>query len=187
MLVAIGSLNEVKVEAVREIFKKYFPDVSVEAVSVNAPPQPIGFEETLRGALRRGLEALRRLNADYGVGIEAGLMNAPHSITGYVDQHICAIIDREEKVTLGFSAAFEFPAEVVESILGGKAAEAEEVMDRIAGTREIGRGIGAIGYLTKGEMNRIDLCVQAVLTALIPRINPQLYSRRWPTVKELIP
>jgi len=184
--VAVGSLNGIKIEATRRVFGRFFPGVVVEATSVDVPAQPIGLEETLQGALRRGLEAMRRLRADYGVGIEAGLMRAPHSITGYVDQHICAIIDSERRVTLGFSAAFEFPVEVVESILRGAAAEAEEVMDRIAGTREIGRGIGAIGYLTRGEMNRIDLCAQAVLTALIPRINPSLYPARWPTVEELL-
>ena len=186
MKVAVGSLNEVKVEAVRKSFKEFFPDIVVDAVSIEMPAQPIGFRETLRGAVKRGLEAMRKLDADLGVGVEAGLIEIPHTITGYVDQHVCAIIDREEKVTLGFSAAFEFPVEVVESILAGKAAEAEEVMDRISGMREIGRGIGAIGYLTRKRMNRIDLCIQAVASALIPRINPGLYPGEWPRVQEII-
>ena len=186
MKVAVGSLNELKIEAVRRVFEEYFPRVFVEAVSVDVPPQPIGFEETLRGAVKRGLEALRRLDADYGVGIEAGLIQMPYTITGYVDQHICAIIDRDERVTLGFSASFEFPAEVVERILAGKAVEAEEVMDKIAGTKEIGKGIGAIGYLTSKKMNRIDLCVQAVISALIPRLNSHLYPKKWPRAGELL-
>jgi len=187
MKVAVGSLNELKIEAVRRVFEEYFPRVFVEAVSVDVPPQPIGFEETLRGAVRRGLEALRRLDADYGVGIEAGLIQMPYTITGYVDQHICAIIDRDERVTpLGFSASFEFPAEIVKCILAGKAAEAKEVMDKIARTKEIGRGMGAIGYLTSRKMNRIDLCIQAVISALIPRLNTQLYPRKWPKASELL-
>ena len=186
MRVAVGSLNEVKVEAARRVFSWYYPDAVVEAVEVESVPQPIGFEETLRGAVSRGLDALKRMDADLGVGLEAGMIKAPYMITGYVDQHVCAIVDREERVTLGFSAAFEFPVEVVESILSGKAGEAEEVMDRISGMREIGRGIGAIGYLTKKRMNRIDLCIQAIASALVPRINPELYPREWPRVKDLI-
>jgi inosine/xanthosine triphosphatase len=180
MRVGVGSMNEVKVEAVRICFDKFFGGAEIIPVAVKVPPQPIGFEETLRGALIRSLEALRNANADLGIGIEAGLIKVPHSITGYVDQHVCAIIDVEEKVTLGFSMTLELPEVVTRKILSGQAREVEEVMEEVSGIREIGRKCGAVGYLTRDHVSRIDLCVQAVTSALIPRLNPQLYGISWP-------
>lgn len=186
MRVAVGSLNEVKIKAVRNSFEKFFGKVAVEPISINAPPQPIGFHETLRGAVSRASEALRLSGAEYGVGLEAGLIKVPHSITGYVDQHICAIMDQDERITLGFSMAFEFPREVIEKLLAGRAGEAEEIMEEISGIKGIGEKCGAIGYLSRGEIVRRSLCEQAVISALIPRINHRLYSGEWPTAQEIL-
>lgn len=186
MRVAVGSLNEVKIEAVKNCFEKFFKEIVIEPISVKAPSQPIGFDETLRGAVFRASEALRLSGADYGVGLEAGLIEVPHSITGYVDQHICVIVDQKDRVTAGFSMAFEFPREVVEKLLKGEAGEAEEVMEMISGIRDIGEKCGAIGYLSRGEIERRILCEQAVISALIPRLNQRLYPGRWPTVREIL-
>ncbi len=184
MIIAVGSTNEVKLKAVERCFRKFFGEVVVEGISVKVPPQPIGFRETLRGALLRAKEALG--GGDYGVGIEAGLIKMPHSISGYVDQHICAIADRGGQVTLGFSMAFEFPIRVVKRILGGEAEEAEEVMEEISGVERIGDRYGAIGYLTRRLVDRVNLCEQAVVSALIPRINSSLYQARWPRLDEVL-
>jgi inosine/xanthosine triphosphatase len=186
MRIGVGSMNEVKVEAVRICFEKFFGGADIVPVSVEVPPQPIGFEETLRGAVIRALEALESADADLGIGIEAGLIKIPYTITGYVDQHICAIVDADEKVTLGFSMTLEFPEIAVRKILSGQAREAEEVMEEISGIREIGRKGGAVGYLTRDHVRRIDLCVQAVTSALIPRLSPQLYGINWPKASDLL-
>ena len=185
MIIVVGSTNELKLKAVEKCFKAFFKEVIVEGVSVRVPPQPVGFKETLRGALLRAKAALGS-GGDYGVGLEAGLIKIPHSISGYVDQHICAIADRDEKVTLGFSMAFEFPICVVEKIISGEAGEAEEVMEEISGIDHIGDKYGAIGYLTRRLIDRVNLCEQAVISALIPRINPSLYRARWPRLGEIL-
>ncbi|MDW8021884.1 MAG: inosine/xanthosine triphosphatase [Nitrososphaerota archaeon] len=187
MRVAVGSRNPVKVEAVEACFNAFFDEVVIEAVEVEGIPQPIGFEEALRGAVERAVEAIDKSGADLGVGLEAGLIENKYAITGYMNQHVCAIVDGWSRVTFGLSAAFEFPFEVVEGVLSGKAGEAEEVMEDISGIRGIGSGVGAVGYLTGEKLTRKDLCVQAVLTALIPRINPQLYPGKWPTTDEVLP
>jgi len=80
----------------------------------------------------------------------------------------------------------EFPEIVVRKILSGQAREAEEVMEEISGIREIGRKGGAVGYLTRDHVRRIDLCVQAVTSALIPRLSPQLYDINWPKASDLL-
>ena len=178
---AVGSTNPVKIEAVKTCFNNFFDNVSIEAVEVETKPQPIGIDETIRGAVKRGLEALKKTGADLGVGIEAGLIKLEHTITGYINQHICAIIDKQGHITIGLSMGFEFPPEVVEKILSGRAKEAEEAMEEISGIKGIGSKTGAIGYLTKEKITRKDLCIQAIISALIPRINPQLYQNKWPS------
>lgn len=178
---AVGSTNPVKIEAVKTCFNNFFDNVSIEAVEVETKPQPIGIDETIRGAVKRGLEALKKTGADLGVGIEAGLIKLEHTITRYINQHICAIIDKQGHITIGLSMGFEFPPEVVEKILSGEAKEAEEAMEEISGIKGIGSKTGAIGYLTKEKITRKDLCIQAIISALIPRINPQLYQNKWPS------
>ena len=44
----------------------------------------------------------------------------------------------------------------------------------------------ALSFLTKGAVMRSDLSEQCVISALIPRINKDLYRRRWPKVSEII-
>ncbi|RLI44334.1 inosine/xanthosine triphosphatase [Candidatus Bathyarchaeota archaeon] len=180
MRVAVGSTNPVKIEAVKTCFNNFLDSVSIEAVEVETKPQPIGIDETIRGAVKRGLEALKKTGADLGVGIEAGLIKLEHTITGYINQHMCAIIDKQGHITIGLSMGFEFPPKVVEKILSGEAKEAEEAMEEISGIKEIGNKTGAIGYLTKEKITRKDLCIQAIISALIPRINPQLYQDKRP-------
>ena len=189
MIIAVGSTNPVKVNAVKKAFTRYFGKIEVVSIKVKTtvPPQPITIEETIRGAVERGYNALRTIkNATYGVGIEAGFIRVPFTITGFFDLQLCAIVDKDSRVTLGASAAFEFPLEAVEKVLKGEVKESEEVIEKIAGIKSIGDKIGAIGYLSKGFMLREDLGIQAVTSALIPRLNKELYQKEWPKVGSIL-
>lgn len=177
VVVAVGSSNPVKVSAVRRAFEKFFDKVQVYAVPVvtTMPPQPIGLQKVVRGSIERALRALEQLaDASYGVGIEAGLVEVPHTITGYCDQQFAAIADRAGRITVGGGPCFEFPKSVVERVLR-EGLEVEQVMEDLSGIKNIGELQGAIGYLSNGAISRFDLCLQAVLMALIPRLNSKLY------------
>lgn len=186
MKVSVGSKNPIKVEAVKRCFQSFFEDVQVESIAVQTIPQPIGYLETIKYAVSRSLQAISSGDYDYGVGIEAGLVEAPYSITGYMDKHVCAITDKNHRVTIGVSMGFEFPVEVVNSILSGKYNEAEQVIEEISGIKNIGDLVGAIGYLTREKIVRIDLCTQAIISALIPRLNTRHYNVSWPTAEEIL-
>lgn len=186
MKVSVGSRNPVKIRAVEECFKLFYKDVVVESKTVESIPQPIGYAETLRYAVLRGLQAISQDEHDYGVGIEAGLIESPWSITGYMDKHVCAIVDRNHLVTIGVSMGFELPPKVIRDILSGKHIEVEEVIEEISGIQGIGDSIGAVGYLTNQKITRIDLCMQAVISALTPRLNRNHYNVKWPTVEEIL-
>jgi len=175
--VAVGSLNPVKVNAVARAFKLFFGEVKVLPVKVDSgvPPQPIGLQEIVDGAINRARRAQAATGADYGVGIEAGLIEFPGTLTGYIDLQVCAIVDREGRITIGHGPGFEYPPAVVREVLEA-GHEVGEVMERLTGIRDIKRRMGAIGYLSKGVIDRTRLCELAVLMALIPRINPELYG-----------
>ncbi|MCD6368844.1 MAG: inosine/xanthosine triphosphatase [Thermoproteales archaeon] len=178
MLVAIGSENPVKVKAIQNVFEYFFDGIAFKSlkISTSVEPQPMGLEETLIGAIERALYSLREIKADLGVGIEAGLIKATEPLKGFLNQQICAIVDSKGFLTLGFSQPFQTPPQVVEGLLSLKAREMEEILEDITGIKGIGEKEGAIGYLTNKLITRYDLCMQAVASALIPRLNRLLYS-----------
>ena len=172
--VAVGSNNPVKVQAVKNVLKKFFnAEIIPVKVYSRVSKQPIG-EETIQGAINRAKQALEKTNADLGVGIEAGLFRVQNTLSGYFDVQYCAIVDRKGKVTLGHGAGFEYPKKVVKEVISKKK-EVGEVMEKVSGVVKIGETIGAIGFLTKGKLKRTELTEQAILMAMIPRINEKLY------------
>ncbi len=187
--VIVGSQNPVKVKAVKEIFELFFNNVRIISMKpkLSISEQPFSLIETLIGAIERAYLPLLEIdNADYGVGIEAGFIKIPGTITNYLKFEICCIADNEEGITIGFSSGFEFPPIVIHELLKGKVSEAEIVMERITGIEKIGEKMGAIGYLTKGFVKREDLSKQSVIMALIPRINKPLYGERLPKASETL-
>ncbi len=171
MKVAIATRNPVKVKAVENAFKKFFKEFKIITVEYEYKRQPIGIKETILGAIKRACYAYNF--GDIGIGIEAGLVEIPYTKTGYFDIQFCAILDKEG-LTLGCGIGFEYPKVVVDEVLKGK--EVGEVMERISGIKNIGKSIGAIGYLTRGVIDRVKITEEAVISALIPRINKELYG-----------
>jgi inosine/xanthosine triphosphatase len=172
MKVAVGTLNPVKVAAVKNVFGRVYESVTVEPrkVSTGVPAQPFG-TEVIKGAMTRAKNAYKGGGYDYGVGIEAGLTD----VEGYVlDVQFCAIYDREG-FTIGCGSGFEYPPAVLADVLAGR--EVGDVMSEIAGIEDLGKKMGAIGYLSHGLIDRTQLTEQSVTMALIPRMNPKLYRR----------
>jgi len=177
LVVAVGSENPVKVAAVRAVFSRIFSAVNVFAVKVNSgvPPQPFN-EDTVRGAVNRAKEALRRCPADFGVGIEAGLFSMPKAKlrTGFVDVQWCAIADSEGRISLGCGPGFEHPPAVIERVLR-EGVEIERAFEALTGEKNIGERAGAVGFLSKNLTNRREITEMCVLMALIPMLNKQWY------------
>jgi len=189
-LAAVGSKNPVKLDGVRDALARFFTDFKVVSVDpeTSVPPQPLSLRETVLGAVERAAYAVNNVSeADIGIGVEAGFVEMAVAATGYVDIQVCAIADREKRVSIGLSPGFEFPPVVLEKILSGEAVESEEVMERLTGVKRIGEKMGAIGALTRGHVTRRQLVEQAVIMALVPRLNPGLYpAERLPSIDRVI-
>jgi len=170
MKIVVGSKNPVKVKACENVFKLLFENFEISCIEVKTKKQPLGMHETIKGAIKRAEEAVKY--GDIGVGIEAGLIEIPFTESGYFDIQFCAIKDGK-KLTLGCGMGFEYPRKVVDNVLKGSSVG--EIIAELSGISNIGRKIGAIGFLSNGIINREKLTEQAVLAALIPRIRKELY------------
>ena len=173
MKIIVGSKNPVKFQATGNVLEKIYGELEVQAIDVDSgvPDQPIGLEVTVQGAINRAKNAFSPA-FDLSVGIESGLLEVPHSITGYLDLQWCAIYDGE-KITLGVSAGFEYPPMVIEQVLGGK--EVGDVMDQVTGVDKLGQKTGAVSHLTQGMLDRTGNTEQCVLMAMVPRMNEGVY------------
>ena len=180
-LVAVGSTNPVKVNAVRRAIRLLcLADVQGVEVDSGVPPQPLGAHEIVLGAVNRAVNALRKLSADYGVGVEAGVIE-----TGIepLELQAAAIVDQEGYVTIGLSQAFPLPRDSVKEL--NDRVELGAIAARITGRKGIGEKLGIIGHLTAGLVTRTDLTYNAVVMALVPRLNPDLYTSL-PRIDEII-
>jgi len=172
MRVVVGSRNPTKVEGTRLAFEQFFREVEVVGVEVETRVKQPFNEETLKGAIERALKSYSK-EFDFSVGIEAGLMSAKHTLTGYLDFQV-AVVYNGEKFTVGFGPGFEYPKEVVKEALKG--VEVGRTMEKISGVPDLGRKFGAVHYLSKGAISRTELSRIAVTMALIPWLNKELYE-----------
>lgn len=178
-IIAVGSENPVKISAVKNVMQKLLGKVKICGVKVSSdtPPQPIGLSQTLKGALNRAEKALQKItDAELGVGIEAGIIDTVlNNKTHYLDFQYCVIVDKKGTKTFGAGPGFEYPPIVTQKVTQENR-EVGEIMEKITGIKNLGKKMGAIGYLSHGLMNRTKLTELAVLMAMLPRINIKLYS-----------
>ncbi len=165
MEIAVGSLNHVKVEAVRAVMERVYKDVII--IPVDAPsevPEQPREGATREGAVNRARNALG--DHDMAVGIEAGVFER---IDGLMDVQYCAILDKEGRLTVGTGPGFQYPPPVASLVRGGLTVG--QAMKQLFGETEIGKKQGAVGFLSKGLLDRETLTEQAVTAAMIPRLD----------------
>lgn len=163
--IVVGSANHVKIEAVRTVMERVYGKVKVTGVDVpsGVPEQPLG-EQTREGAVNRAKAAIG--DHDLSVGIEAGVFECTD---GLYDFQYCAILDRDERITVGCGSGFMYPPQVAKIVRDGHTVS--DAMRMAFAQKDIGKGQGAIGYLSKGLIDRKTLTEQSVVAAMIPRLN----------------
>ncbi len=176
VLVVVGSENPVKVAAVEaEVVRVLEGAVQIRGVSVpsGVSEQPQG-AATLAGAKNRARAALTAVpDADYAVGVEAGLVQFPGDDAA-VDVQACVVVDRNGGETVGWGPGFHYPDWVRRRAEAGEMIS--DILGPVAGDPRIGGTTGAIGYLLDGLMDRTALTGAAVLMAFVPRVRPELYA-----------
>ncbi len=173
--IIIASKNPVKIQATKNAFEKMFPEEQFQFDGVSVPSnvadQPMGNEETLLGATNRAQNAHKEVpEADFWVGLEGGLEDKGEIMEGYAWM---VVIGANGKVGKSRSASFELPNKVVELVKQGY--ELSHADDMVFSRINSKHQDGAAGILTHGVVTRADFYEQAVVFALVPFANPELY------------
>ncbi len=173
--IAVGSTNPVKVAAVRAVIERIWKDCVVVAMDAESGvrPQPIGDDETQRGARSRAIFALAAdPDTDLGVGIEGGVVVLPGGA-----MRTCAwavAVDRGGGEGMGGSLAMPLPRAVAARIAGGE--ELGHAMDHVAQSLGTKWGRGAVGILTAGLIDRQRAYEPLVTYALAPWLAAQYFD-----------
>ncbi len=182
MIIAIGSTNPVKLQAVEEVVKDYTQLAQAQIQSFNVPSQvsdqPLSLEETIQGAKNRAKNAFIECGTcTYSFGIESGLMKAPGAQTSYIETSICSIFDGS-LYAIGLSCGFEVPPKVLDLVLNKHMNLSDACYHAgITTNTKIGSAEGLIGILTEGRINRKEYTKPSIITALAQIQHAQWYKK----------
>ena len=173
--VVVASTNPVKINTAQIGFSQMFPefqfDFSGVSVLSDVADQPMGAEETLNGARNRAENAKKaEPDADYWVGIEGGLDEREGKFEAFAWM---VVENKGGKVGMGRTGSFFLPPKVAELIRQGK--ELGEADDIVFGMKNSKQSNGAVGILTGDVLTRTTFYVPALILALIPFKNKELY------------
>ena len=176
MKVCAGTKNPSKISGIRKGFETFYArdiEILFTDVSSEVPPQPIGLKEIIKGARNRALEAFKKLRkCEFSVGVEAGIFRFGNAA---MDIQAAVIFDRRGKESIGLSPSFPIPQVFSDLLLHREVRELEVLVDKYYGTENIGDKGGFIKLLTKETVTREDLTKYAVIMALVPWVNKDLY------------
>ena len=174
--ILVASQNPVKAQAVLHGFQRMFQGQEFVVQTISVPSgvssQPFTDVETLQGAVNRATGAARLLpEADFWVGIEGGIEETE---AGEMLAFAWVAVWDAKHMGCGRTGAFSLPPRVAGLVRQGK--ELGEADDIVFGRVNSKQENGAVGLLTRDVIDRAQLYEHAVVLALIPFKNPELYS-----------
>lgn len=175
MLVAIGSQNPIKIEAVRTAFEKMGLTVEVISVEVvtGVSDQPFSDEETIQGAVNRAKNVFNSpgvKHVDYAIGLEGGVVETSFGV------FVCnwgAVVNREGVIGIGGGHRVQLPHVIVQEL--HKGLELGTVIDQWAGGHGIKKKEGTIGILTDNHITRTSMFRDVVICSFSRFLNPSFY------------
>ncbi len=180
VVVAIGSKNRAKVEGVRRAFTHLFPKSEFRKLDLTkrVKIQPMSLDETVEGARLRAGFAIEEEDADYGVGVEAGIIKLTEGEDGrrfFLNVQIAAVVDSAHHLSFGSSSGFPIPSRFV-SLLENTNVELDKFAHELTGARKISEEEGVVYHLSKGRLSRVDMTEQCVSMALMPWSNKGIFE-----------
>jgi inosine/xanthosine triphosphatase len=163
----VASHNPVKIEATRRGFASMFPGRAFHLHPVAVPSgvraQSLSDAETLQGTLNRVEQAANLVpQANYWVGIEGGVEERQ----GSMDAFAWIVVFAPPLLGKSRTGTFSVPEEVAALVRQGHelAAAVEEVYQHT----QVKSTTGAVGVLTEGVIDRVQLYEHALVLALVP-------------------
>lgn len=172
--IAVGSNNPVKIQAVCRAFEKIFSNTSWKVIGVDVKSgvsnQPMSDLESIKGATNRAKNALKKINADYGVGLEGGVEKIGDK---WFDCGWIVIVDKKGQEGIGSSIRMHTPDKMINMVKKGK--ELGEAIDIIFKQKNAKQKQGHFGLMTDNAITRAEGYRDAVISALSRFIHPELY------------
>jgi len=175
--IIVASGNPVKLQAVKMGFKQVFSDEVFEvqglAVASGVDDQPFTHEETLQGAMNRVEKVQQEApQADFWVGVEGGV----EDVNGELHAFAWIVVRSVSLQGKGCTGTFVLPPRIAELVHGGmELGDADDVVFQRSNSKQAS---GAVGLLTGDLITRTTLYAHAVVLALIPFRNMELYGRK---------
>ena len=175
--VYIGSKNPVKIECTKKGFQQVFGEnggIDFIGVSVDSgvSDQPMSNEETMKGAYNRskGLEE-KYPDGEFFVGIEGGIQENGEEMEAFA----WIVISGNGVTGKAQTSTFQLPYKIADLVRNGiELGHADDMVFRRNNSKQ---GNGAVGILTDNVIDRVEYYRHAVILALIPFINIDLFSK----------
>jgi inosine/xanthosine triphosphatase len=186
--IALGSDRAAKIMSVRAAVTRVAEvdpawanaNVVARKVQTDAPAMPLNDWQLMSGARQRAVAVRdmlveQKLDADLYVGLEGGF----HSIQLEGEWHTFlrgwAFVTDGQRGSFGMSPSIAVPDPIVESVVKGKR-ELGEVIDEVAGMRDVRSRQGAWGVLSRDLLTRSMSFEAALIAAFAPFYNSSLYQ-----------
>ena len=177
MHIIVASKNPVKIGAAEKAFAQLFPNQALTVTGLSVPSgvsdQPMTEEETKLGAYNRAQNAkMAHPNADYYVGMEGGISQFPEGMAAFAWMCVMA----ENGNGYARTASFFLPPAVAELVEQG--IELGIADDQVFGQSNSKQQNGAVGLLTHNAIVRESLYTPAVILAMVPFLQADLYLQK---------
>jgi len=172
--VIVASKNPVKIDAVKRGFEKMFEGIEFEFLGVSVPSgvsdQPMTSMETLQGAKNRAQNAQKEVpEADYWVGVEGGCEDSLEGMEAFA----WAVVHSMDRMGKGKTGVFFLPEKIRVLVQSGiELGVADDMVFQRTNSKQAN---GAVGILTGDVLDRATFYIEAVIFALIPFKNSELY------------
>lgn len=173
--VYIGSKNPVKIECTRKGFQEVFGNIDDfefvgQSVDSGVSDQPMTSEETLLGAENRAKNLKTSYpDGEFYIGIEGGIQERGEEMEAFA----WILISGNGLSGKAQTSTFQLPPKIVELIKQGvELGHADDMVFRRNNSKQ---GNGAVGILTGDVIDRVEYYRHAVILALIPFINKELF------------
>jgi len=172
MKISVGTGNGTKIAAVVEACREVLGEFEVVSTRADSgvSDMPTTDDEMIAGAMNRARDARERTGADLSFGLEGGMVETLHGwfLRGWV-----AVYDGREYY-LGCSPGILVPENIACQVTPH--VELGEVMDRVAKRKGVKGAEGAYGILTRNKIDWKAAFKAAVLSALAPIYNEEMYK-----------
>ncbi|SOE22823.1 inosine/xanthosine triphosphatase [Spirosomataceae bacterium TFI 002] len=178
MKVCIASKNPTKINASKAAFQLVFPDQEIDAIGISSesgvPDQPMGDSETFNGAQNRA-KFIRKSNpdADFWIGIEGGLIE---NEAGEMEAMAWMVVMNKVKTGKARTAGFFIAPKTIALIKQGY--ELGDADVQTFGVENSKQKMGSSGLLTNNIITRERFYIDAIVLALIPFMNDNLFDEK---------